>query len=95
MWTSSAVIRPQQAIEWYSHSTVWKWLPSWVITTGLSGGSNPGEEFPDWIPTPEVPAGDPRLDYVDAFTLLGGHYAPHLWAPEGAALAYDHVYYEG
>ena len=31
----------------------------------------PGEELPDWIPTPEVPAGDRLLDYVDAFTLLG------------------------
>ena len=42
----------------------------------------PGEELPDWIPTPEVLAGDPRLDYVDAFTLLGGHYAPCLQAPK-------------
>ena len=31
----------------------------------------PGEELPDWIPTPEIPAGDSPLDYVDAFTLLG------------------------
>ena len=31
----------------------------------------PGEELPDWIPTPKIPAGDSRLDYVDAFTLLG------------------------
>ena len=31
----------------------------------------PGEELPDWIPTPEVPPGDRRLDYVHAFTLLG------------------------
>ena len=42
---------------------------------------HPGEELPDWIPTPEVPARDPRLDYVDIFTLLGGHYAPCLQAP--------------
>ena len=27
----------------------------------------PGEELPDWIPTPEIPARDCRLDYVDAF----------------------------
>ena len=31
----------------------------------------PGEELPDWISTLEIPAGDPRLDYVDAYTLLG------------------------
>ena len=31
----------------------------------------PGEELPDYIPTPEFLAGDHRLDYVDAFTLLG------------------------
>ena len=36
----------------------------------------PGEELPDWIPTPEVPAGDHRLDYVDAFTLLGNAMHP-------------------
>ena len=55
----------------------------------------PGEELQDWIPTPEVPAGDHRLDYVDAFTLLGD--AMHLayGHPKTLAQAYDQVYYEG
>ena len=55
----------------------------------------PGEELPDWIPTPEVPAGDPRLDYVDAFTLLGDTMHPAFGHPKAMAQAYDHVYYEG
>ena len=44
----------------------------------------PGEELPDWIPTPEVPALDHRLDYVDAFTLLGDAIASHLRTSEDA-----------
>ena len=36
----------------------------------------PGEELPDWIPTPEIPARDCRLDYVNAFTLLGNAMHP-------------------
>ena len=55
----------------------------------------PGEELPDWIPTPEVPAGDPRLDYMDAFTLLGDAMHPTFGHPKALARAYDHVYYEG
>ena len=55
----------------------------------------PGEELPDWIPTPEVLAGDPRLDYVDAFTLLGDAMHPAFGHPKALAWAYDHVYYEG
>ena len=55
----------------------------------------PGEELPDWIPTPEVPAGDPRLDYVNAFTLLGDAMHPAFGHPKALARAYDHVYYEG
>ena len=55
----------------------------------------PGEELPNWIPTPEVPAGDPRLDYVDAYTLLGDAMHPAFRHPKGLARAYNHVYYEG
>ena len=43
----------------------------------------PGEELPDWIPTPEILAGDSRLDYVDAFTLLGGTGLPQPVLPKG------------
>ena len=55
----------------------------------------PGEELPDWIPTPEIPAGDRRLDYVDAFTLLGDAMHPAYRHPKMLARAYDQVYYEG
>ena len=55
----------------------------------------PGEELPNWIPTPEVPAGDPQLDYVDAFTLLGDAMHPTFGHLKVLARAYDHVYYEG
>ena len=55
----------------------------------------PGEDLPDWIPTPEIPADDPRLEYVDAFTLLGDTMHPTFGHPKMLAWAYDHVYYEG
>ena len=55
----------------------------------------PGEELPDWIPTPEIPAGDVRLKYVDAFTLLGDAMHPTYGHPKALARAYDHMYYEG
>ena len=55
----------------------------------------PGEELPDWIPTPEIPAGDSRLDYVDAFTLLRDVMHPAYGHPKTLARAYDQVYYEG
>ena len=55
----------------------------------------PGEELPDWIPTPEVLAGDPRLDYMDPYTLLGDAMHPAFRHPKALAQAYDHVYYEG
>ena len=55
----------------------------------------PDEELPDWIPTPEIPAGDVRLKYVDAFTLLGDPMHPAYGHPKALARAYDHVYYEG
>ena len=55
----------------------------------------PGEELPDWIPTPEVPAGDSQLDFVDAFTLLGDAMHPTYGHPKSLARAYDQVYYEG
>ena len=41
----------------------------------------PGEELLDWIPTPEIPAGDRRLDYVDVFTLLGNAMHPTYGHP--------------
>ena len=55
----------------------------------------PGEELPDWILTPEVPARDPRLDYVDAFTLFGDAMHPVFGHPKALAQAYNHVYYKG
>ena len=55
----------------------------------------PREELPDWIPTPEVPAGDSRLDFVDACTLLGDIMHPAYGHPKLLARAYDQVYYEG
>ena len=55
----------------------------------------PWEELPDWIPTPEIPAGDSWLDYVDAFTLLGDAMHPAYRHPKTLARAYDQVYYEG
>ena len=55
----------------------------------------PREELPDWIPTLEVLARDPRLDYVDAFTLLGDAMHPAFGHLKVLARAYDHVYYEG
>ena len=55
----------------------------------------PGEELPDWIPTPEIPAGDSQVDYVDAFTLLGDAMHPAYGHPKMLARAYDQVYYEG
>ena len=55
----------------------------------------PGEELLDWIPTPEIPAGDSRLGFVDAFTLLGDAMHPAYGHPKSLARAYDQVYYEG
>ena len=55
----------------------------------------PGEELPHWITTPEILAGDHRLDYVDAFTLLGDAMHPAYGHPKTLARAYDQVYYEG
>ena len=45
----------------------------------------PEEELPDWIPTPEIPAGDRQLDYVDAFTLLGDAMHPAYGHPKTLA----------
>ena len=55
----------------------------------------PGEELPDWISTPDIPAGDMQLNYVDAFTLLGDALHPAYGHPMTLAQAYDHVYHEG
>ena len=55
----------------------------------------PREKLPHWIPTPEVPAGEPRLDNVDAFTLLRDAMHPTFRHPKMLAQAYDYVYYEG
>ena len=55
----------------------------------------PGEELPDWIPTLKVLARDPRLDYVDAFTMLGNAMHPAFGQRKALARAYDHVYHEG
>ena len=55
----------------------------------------PGEELPDWITTPDIPAGDMQLNYVDAFTLLGDALHPTYGHPMTLARAYDHVYHEG
>ena len=55
----------------------------------------PGEELPDWVSMPDIPAGDMRLNYVDAFTLLGDALHPAYGHPMMLARAYDHVYHEG
>ena len=55
----------------------------------------PGEELPDWISTPDILAGDMRLNYIDAFTLLGDALHPAYGHPMTLARAYDHVYHEG
>ena len=55
----------------------------------------PGEALPDWLPTPEIPAGDSQLDFVDAFTLLGDAMHPTYGHLKSLARAYDQVYYEG
>ena len=44
---------------------------------------------------PEIPAGDMRFNYVDAFTLLGDALHPAYGHPMTLAWAYDHVYHEG
>ena len=54
-----------------------------------------GEELPDWISMPDIPAGDMRLNYVDAFTLLGDALHPAYGHPMTLARAYNHVYHEG
>ena len=85
MWTCSDVIPQWPVTELYLCTTAWKWPPNWVVTTGLSGGDNLGEELSDWIPTPEIPAGDSQLDYVDAFTLLGDAMHPTYGHPKTLA----------
>ena len=45
----------------------------------------PGEELPDWITTPEIPAGDPRLNYADTYTLLGDAMHPAFGHPKALA----------
>ena len=54
-----------------------------------------GEELLDWIPIPEIPAGDSQLDYVDAFTLLWDAMHPTYGHPKTLVRAYDQVYHEG
>ena len=39
----SDVTRPRPVTELYLHTTAWKWLLNWVITTGPSGGDNLGK----------------------------------------------------
>ena len=55
----------------------------------------PGEELPDWVSTPDIPAGDMWCNYVNAFTLLGDALHPAYGHPMALARAYDHVYHEG
>ena len=55
----------------------------------------PREELPDWVSTPDIPAGDMRRNYVDVFTLLGDALHPAYGHPMALARAYDHVYHEG
>ena len=55
----------------------------------------PGEELPDWISMPDIPAGDMQLNYVDAFTLLGDALHLAYGHPMTLARAYDHMYHEG
>ena len=94
-WTCSDVIPLRPVTELYLRTTAWKWPPNWVVTTGLSRGDNLGRSCRTGIPTPEILAGDSRLDYVDAFTLLGDAMHPAYGHPKTLARAYDQVYYEG
>ena len=55
----------------------------------------PREELPDFISMPEIPAGDPRFDYVNAYTLFGDAMHPTFGHLKALARAYDHVYHEG
>ena len=53
------------------------------------------EELPNWISTPEILAGVPQHNYVDAYTLLEDAMHPAFGHPKALARAYDHVYHEG
>ena len=95
MWTCSDVTPLRPVTELCLCTTAWKWPPSWVITTGLSGGDNLERRCQTGSPPPEILAGDSRLDFVDAFTLLGDAMHPAYGHPKSLARAYDQVYYEG
>ena len=95
MWTCSVVTPLWLVTELYLRTTAWKWPPNWVITTRLSGGDNQGRSCWTGSPTPEIPAGDSQLDYVDAFTLLWDAMHPTYGHPKTLVRAYDQVYHEG
>ena len=66
------------------------------LPPGCPGGDKPGEEIAGLDSPPQrIPAGDSRLDFVDAFTLLGDAMHPTYGHPKSLAQAYDQVYYEG
>ena len=95
MWTSSVATLLQQAIEWYSHTTVWKWPPSWDVTTEPSAGSNP--ERSCLIGSPHHRFRPETLDLI-MWTPSPCWETPctqPLGTQKTLARAYDHVYYEG
>ena len=69
--------------------------PNCICVQLPGSGCQTGEELPDWIPNPEILARDSRLNYVDAFTLLGDAMHPAYGHPKTLARTYDQVYYEG
>ena len=54
----------------------------------------PDQTMPDWLTAPDIPADDPRREYVDAYTQLGDPMHPVFGHPKGLARGFDHIYHE-
>ena len=54
----------------------------------------PNQTLPDWLTEPEIPAGDPRKDLMDAQTQLGDPMHPVYGHPKSLSRGFDHVYHE-
>ena len=96
-WTSSGVIPLHgEATRWYSSYNCLEVAAKLGHYHRAIRRLWPGEELPDWISTPEAPAGDPStLTMWTPYTLLGDAMHPAFRHPKALAWAYDHVYYEG
>ena len=84
-WTCSDVTPLRPVTKLYLRTTAWKWPPNWVVTTGLSGGVNLGRSCQTGFPPRRFWPGIVRLDYVDAFTLLGDAMHPAYGHPKTLA----------